>query len=109
MGIVTQWPLPLQANPTPAGAAGGQKKKRPKFTKEQLRAGQGFIGLQAGTNKGATQAGMTSFGASRHINDIKVKELWEEGDDVDQPAASSDQTSVAATGFPSASGKWGPV
>lgn len=24
---------------------------------------------------------MTAFGASRHINDIKVKELWEEDDD----------------------------
>lgn len=36
------------------------------FTEEQLRAGEGLIGLQAGTNKGATQAGQ-SFGATRKI------------------------------------------
>lgn len=80
--------------------ASGQKK-RPKFTKEQLRAGQGFIGLQAGTNKGASQAGMTSFGAGRHIADIKVKELWEEDDD-DQKESTKDakKASVTATGFP---------
>jgi hypothetical protein len=88
--------LRLQANPT--GASG--QKKRPKFTKEQLRAGQGFIGLQAGTNKGASQAGMTSFGAGRHIADIKVKELWEEDDD-DQQANKTEDSTVTATGFPS--------
>ena len=55
-----------------------KEKKRPKFTRAQLRAGQGVIGLQAGTNKVASQAGMTSFGAMRHIADIKVKELWED-------------------------------
>lgn len=92
--------MPLQANET--GAIGGQKKKRPKFTKEQLRAGQGFIGLQAGTNKGASQAGMTSFGASRHINDIKVKEIWEDEDDDQQSASSTDKPSVAASGNQSA-------
>lgn len=36
------------------------------FTEEQLRVGEGLIGLQAGTNKGATQAGQ-SFGATRKI------------------------------------------
>ncbi|EFN86047.1 Muscle-specific protein 20 [Harpegnathos saltator] len=36
------------------------------FTEEQLRAGEGLIGLQAGTNKGATQAGQ-NFGATRKI------------------------------------------
>ncbi|XP_063237809.1 muscle-specific protein 20-like [Bacillus rossius redtenbacheri] len=36
------------------------------WTQEQLRAGEGIIGLQAGTNKGATQAGQ-SFGATRKI------------------------------------------
>jgi len=38
------------------------------FTEEQLRAGQGVIGLQAGTNKGASQAGQ-NFGKSRAIID----------------------------------------
>lgn len=37
------------------------------FSKEQLEAGKNIIGLQAGTNKGASQAGM-SFGATRQIN-----------------------------------------
>jgi len=36
------------------------------FTEEQLRAGEGVVGLQAGTNKGATQSGQ-NFGASRKI------------------------------------------
>lgn len=36
------------------------------FTEEQLRAGEGLIGLQAGSNKGATQSGQ-NFGASRKI------------------------------------------
>ncbi|CAB3978108.1 myophilin-like [Paramuricea clavata] len=37
------------------------------FTDEQLRAGQNVIGLQMGTNKGASQKGMTAPGASRQI------------------------------------------
>lgn len=39
------------------------------FTEDQLKAGQGIIGLQMGTNKGASQAGMNAFGNSRHITD----------------------------------------
>ena len=38
------------------------------FTDEQLRAGRNIIGLQMGTNKGASQAGMT-FGKQRMIID----------------------------------------
>jgi len=38
------------------------------FTEQQLRAGQGFIGLQAGSNKGASQAGQ-NFGKNRQILD----------------------------------------
>lgn len=38
------------------------------FTEEQLKAGQNVIGLQMGSNKGATQAGM-SMGKTRHIID----------------------------------------
>lgn len=38
------------------------------FTEEQLRAGEGMIGLQAGSNKGASQAGQ-SFGKTRAILD----------------------------------------
>ncbi|CAB3368225.1 Hypothetical predicted protein [Cloeon dipterum] len=36
------------------------------FSEEQLRAGEGIIGLQAGQNKGASQAGQ-SLGATRKI------------------------------------------
>lgn len=38
------------------------------FTPEQLRAGQGIIGLQAGSNRGASQAGL-NFGKTRAIID----------------------------------------
>lgn len=38
------------------------------FSEEQLRAGEGVIGLQAGSNKGASQAGQ-NFGKTRAIID----------------------------------------
>jgi len=38
------------------------------FTEEQLRAGEGIVGLQAGSNKGASQAGQ-NFGKTRAIID----------------------------------------
>ncbi len=38
------------------------------FTDEQLKEGQSVIGLQMGTNKGASQAGMTGYGRPRQIN-----------------------------------------
>ncbi|KAJ8315579.1 hypothetical protein KUTeg_007729 [Tegillarca granosa] len=38
------------------------------FTDEQLKAGQNIIGLQMGTNKGASQKGM-NIGNTRHIVD----------------------------------------
>lgn len=37
------------------------------FTEEQLRASEGHVGLQAGFNKGASQAGVGSFGNTRHM------------------------------------------
>jgi hypothetical protein len=48
------------------------------FSEEQLKAGQGVIGLQMGTNKMASQKGM-SFGGQRHIADIPVDEASKEG------------------------------
>jgi len=36
------------------------------FTEEQMKGGDSVIGLQAGSNKGATQAGI-SFGTTRHM------------------------------------------
>lgn len=59
----------------------GKKKPKKKWTKEQLKGGQTFVGLQAGSNKGASQAGMTAYGASRHVADIKVTELYDKVDD----------------------------
>lgn len=44
------------------------EKNTREFTEEQLRAGQGMIGLQMGSNKGATQAGQ-NFGKTRAIID----------------------------------------
>jgi hypothetical protein len=44
------------------------EKNERHFTKEQLNEGKSVIGQQYGTNKGATQAGMT-FGKTRHIMD----------------------------------------
>lgn len=44
------------------------------FDDEKLKAGQAVIGLQMGTNKCASQAGMTAYGTRRHLYDPNVKE-----------------------------------
>lgn len=44
------------------------EKNERTFTDEQLRSGDGHIGLQAGFNKGASQAGL-NMGKGRSIND----------------------------------------
>ncbi|KAF5403811.1 Transgelin [Paragonimus heterotremus] len=51
---------------------------RRQWTEDQLRSGEGIIGLQAGTNKLASQKGM-SFGAQRHIADIRCDDMTPEG------------------------------
>ncbi|XP_051538211.1 transgelin-3-like [Myxocyprinus asiaticus] len=43
-----------------------QENKRD-FSEEQLKEGQSVIGLQMGTNKGASQTGMTGYGRPRQI------------------------------------------
>lgn len=43
------------------------EKNEREFTEEQLRAHEGHIGLQAGFNKGASQAGVGAFGNTRHM------------------------------------------
>uniref|UniRef100_A0A8C1NKA7 Transgelin n=1 Tax=Cyprinus carpio TaxID=7962 RepID=A0A8C1NKA7_CYPCA len=40
---------------------------RREFSEEQLRQGQNMIGLQMGSNRGASQAGMTGYGMHRQI------------------------------------------
>lgn len=37
------------------------------FSQEKLLESQKIIGLQYGTNKGASQAGMTAYGTTRQI------------------------------------------
>lgn len=43
------------------------QQNRRGFSEEQLRQGQSVIGLQMGSNKGASQAGMTGYGMPRQI------------------------------------------
>ena len=43
------------------------------FTQEQLEAGKGVIGLQMGSNKGASQAGSTPYGLGRQIEKTNLK------------------------------------
>ncbi|XP_062982903.1 transgelin-3 isoform X1 [Elgaria multicarinata webbii] len=43
------------------------QKNRRGFSEEQLRQGQNVIGLQMGSNKGASQSGMTGYGMPRQI------------------------------------------
>ncbi|KAM9322837.1 calponin-2 [Pholidichthys leucotaenia] len=41
------------------------------FDEEKLKAGECVIGLQMGTNKGASQKGMSAYGTRRHLYDSK--------------------------------------
>lgn len=59
-----------QKHPEYTGPRLGPKmaeKNEREFTEEQLRAHEGHIGLQAGYNKGASQAGLGSMGNTRHM------------------------------------------
>ncbi|CAN0379044.1 transgelin-3 [Lampetra fluviatilis] len=44
------------------------QENRREFSEDQLKQGQNVIGLQYGTNKGASQAGMTGYGRPRQIH-----------------------------------------
>uniref|UniRef100_A0A8C4NGP4 Calponin n=1 Tax=Eptatretus burgeri TaxID=7764 RepID=A0A8C4NGP4_EPTBU len=48
-------------------------KQQRSFSEEKMKAGQCVIGLQMGTNKCASQAGMTAYGTRRHLYDPKTK------------------------------------
>lgn len=43
------------------------------FTQEQLDAGKGVIGLQMGSNKGASQSGSTPYGLGRQIEKTNLR------------------------------------
>ncbi|XP_014876894.1 calponin-3 isoform X1 [Poecilia latipinna] len=47
-------------------------KQARQFDEEKIKAGQCVIGLQMGTNKCASQAGMTAYGTRRHLYDPKT-------------------------------------
>jgi len=72
-----------QANGYAGPALGPREAQRNtrEFTDEQLKAGQGIIGLQMGTNQCASQKGM-SFGNVRHIADIQCDDASKEGQSV---------------------------
>jgi hypothetical protein len=69
-----------QRNEFPGGTCGPKPSTENKreFTDEQLNASKTHIGLQAGTNKCASQKGM-SMGAARHIADIKCDDMSADG------------------------------
>ena len=54
--------------PVLEGAPTEATESKRDFSEEQLKAGQNVIGLQMGSNRGATQSGMTSYGAPRQIH-----------------------------------------
>ncbi|KAM8793913.1 calponin-1 [Eudromia elegans] len=48
------------------------EKQQRRFQPEKLREGRNVIGLQMGTNKFASQQGMTAYGTRRHLYDPKL-------------------------------------
>ncbi|KAK3552468.1 hypothetical protein QTP86_012173 [Hemibagrus guttatus] len=48
------------------------EKHQRRFAPEKLKEGRNVIGLQMGTNKFASQKGMTSYGTRRHLYDPKA-------------------------------------
>jgi hypothetical protein len=52
------------------------------FTHEQMRTGHTIIGLQAGSNKFASQAGMSCIGGVRHVSDIRADDMTKDGQGV---------------------------
>lgn len=78
------------------------------FTEDQLQAGQSIIGLQMGTNKVASQKGM-SFGNTRHIADIRCDDVSKEGQSMIGLQMGSNQgASQAGQNFGKSRGILGP-
>lgn len=48
-------------------------EQKREFTEEQLKEGQNVIGLQMGSNKGASQAGSTPYGLGRQIEKTNLQ------------------------------------
>ena len=62
----------LRSDLPPLGPKESDKQKR-EFTDEQLAAGKNVIGLQMGSNKGASQSGMTPYGLGRQVEKTNLK------------------------------------
>ena len=62
----------LRPDLPPLGPKEADKQER-EFTEEQLQAGKGVIGLQMGSNKGASQSGMTPYGLGRQVEKTNLK------------------------------------
>ncbi|KAI0208336.1 Calponin-3 [Lamellibrachia satsuma] len=78
------------------------------FSEDQLQAGQTVIGLQMGTNKVASQKGM-SFGNTRHIADIRCDDVSKEGQSMIGLQMGSNQgASQAGQNFGKSRGILGP-
>lgn len=89
------------------GPRESQKNTR-EFSDEQMKAGNTVIGLQMGTNKLASQKGMT-FGGVRHIADISVDEGSKEGQAVIGLQMGSNQgANAAGMNFGKSRGIMGP-
>ena len=54
--------------PVCGGAVKEATENKREFSQQQLKQGEGVIGLQMGTNKGASQSGMTAYGQQRQIH-----------------------------------------
>ncbi|XP_069858293.1 calponin-1 isoform X1 [Dipodomys merriami] len=85
LGVPRAWggvssPVPYPPGPSQAKTKGNKvnvgvkyaEKQERKFEPEKLREGRNIIGLQMGTNKFASQQGMTAYGTRRHLYDPKL-------------------------------------
>lgn len=66
-----------------AGVGGGpyqeiQSAHRSRFSIGQLRQSDGIIPLQYGTNRFASQKGMTGFGSPRDVNGKHLHRIWDD-------------------------------
>ena len=81
LGVIDVWSyIQCQRNGFDGPVIGARPTERNvrEFSDEQMKAGETIIGLQAGTNRCATQSGM-AMGGVRHVADIKVDDLSRQG------------------------------
>jgi hypothetical protein len=55
----------------------GEQRHQQRFSMEQLRASDGIVRLQSGTNQFASQKLMTGFGTPRDVKGKHLKRIWE--------------------------------